>query len=61
MGVSKQYRLISCLKSNTAETNALLKLIHMSKREIEEGKLRPLVDARSDLNQRILGQRRKNA
>lgn len=96
MGVAKQYRPISYLKSNTAdvareisessstvvitqngvpafvcvsmeeyyqtqETNALLKLINMGKRESDKGKLRPLSDARSDLDQRILSQRRKKA
>lgn len=96
MGVAKQYRPISYLKSNTAdvareisesystvvitqngvpafvcvsmeeyyqtqETNALLKLINMGKREIEKGNLRPLSDARSDLDQRILGRRKKKA
>ena len=96
MGLAKQYRPISYLKSNTAdvareiaetsstvvitqngvpafvcvsmeeyyqtqETNALLKLINMGKREIEQGNLRPLSDARSDLDQRILGKRTKKA
>lgn len=96
MGVAKQYRPISYLKSNTAdvareisesystvvitqngvpafvcvsmeeyyqtqETNALLKLINMGKREIEKGNLRPLSDARSDLDQRILGRRKTKA
>ncbi len=96
MGIAKQYRPISYLKSNTAdvakeisessstvvitqngvpafvcvsmeeyyqtqETNALLKLFNMGKRESEKGNLRPLSDARSALDQRVLGQRKKQA
>jgi len=35
----------------TQETNALLKLINMGRREIEQGNLRPLSDARTHLDQ----------
>lgn len=45
----------------TQETNALLKLISMGKREIDKGKLRSLSDARSDSDQRIPGQPGKKA
>lgn len=37
----------------TQETNALLKLINMGTREIKRGNLRPLSDARTELDQRF--------
>lgn len=45
----------------TQETNALLKLINMGKREAEKGRLRPLSEARSDMDKRILAQRNRKA
>jgi hypothetical protein len=45
----------------TQETNALVKLINMGKREIEKGKVRPLAEARTDLDRRILGRKTRNA
>jgi len=41
----------------TQETNALLKLINIGNRDAAKGKLRPLSDARADLDKRILGKR----
>lgn len=38
----------------TQETSALLKLIGLGKREIALGKVRPLAEAKSDLDKRIL-------
>lgn len=96
MGVAKQFRPISYLKTNTAdvakeisdssstvvitqngvpafvcvsmeeyyqtqETNALLKLINMGRREAEKGRIRPLSEARSDLEKRIIAQRKRKA
>lgn len=40
------------------ETNALLKLLHMGEREVIRGNVRPISDAKSDLNGRVLGQRK---
>jgi prevent-host-death family protein len=45
----------------TQETNALLKLISMGKREVEKGNVRPLAQARADLDKRILRQRAQKA
>ena len=39
----------------TQETNALLKLINLGKRETEKGNVRPLSEARAELDKRILG------
>jgi len=45
----------------TQETNALLKLINMGQREVAKGNVRPLSEAKSDLNKRILGNRTPRA
>lgn len=45
----------------TQETNALVKLISMGKREIEKGKVRPLAQARTDLDKRILDRKTRNS
>ncbi|QGZ41723.1 prevent-host-death family protein [Pseudoduganella flava] len=45
----------------TQETNALLKLIQLGKRQADKGDVRPLSAAREDLNQRVLARRRKEA
>lgn len=45
----------------TQETNALLKLIHMGEREAAKGNLRPLSEARTSLNERVLGKRVRRA
>lgn len=89
MNISKRYRPISYLKSNTAdvakevseqsgpvvitqngvpsfvcvsmeeyyqtqETNALIKIVNLGKREIKLGKYEPLADARASLDALIL-------
>lgn len=42
----------------TQETNALLKLLSLGKREVERGNIRPLSEARADLDKRILSRSR---
>ena len=44
----------------TQETNALVKLINMGKREIEKGKIRPLAEARAELDKRILSRKTRD-
>ena len=41
----------------TQEATALIKLINMGKREIAKGMVRPLAEARTDLDKRILSRR----
>lgn len=45
----------------TQETNALLKLIQLGKRQADQGDVRPLSAAREDLNQRVQARRRQEA
>lgn len=45
----------------TQETNALVKLINLGKREIEKGKVRPLAQARTELDKRILNRKTQDA
>jgi prevent-host-death family protein len=45
----------------TQETNALLKLISLGKREIAQGKVRPLAEARKELEKRILAGKSRKA
>lgn len=45
----------------TQETNALLKLINMGQREVAKGNVRPLSEARSDLDKRLLGNRTRRS
>lgn len=41
------------------ETNALLKIVHIGQEQIAEGSFKPIAQARTELNQRILGRRGK--
>ena len=45
----------------TQETNALIKLINMGKREVEKGNVRPLSEARAELDKRILRHKTQDA
>ena len=45
----------------TQETNALLKLLGIGRREIAHGNARPLSEARADLDRRILDRSKRKA